>query len=45
MDAVGFHIVEEFLFAGGKMSVREQMDIIWGLITGGIGARSRYERS
>ncbi len=45
MDAVGINIVEEFLFSNCKRSLDEQMEIIWGLITGGIGARSSHERS
>jgi hypothetical protein len=37
--------VEEFLFGGRNKSVNTQMDIVWGLIAGGIGARRRHGRS
>lgn len=45
MDAAGMGIVDQFLFGAGKQTVEEQIDIIWGLITGGITGRSCHERS
>jgi AcrR family transcriptional regulator len=45
MDAAGMGLVEQFLFGGGKQTIEEQIDIVWGLISGGIAGRSSHERS
>lgn len=45
METVGISITERFVFEKAKPSVKKQMDLFWGLITRGLGARSRHERA
>jgi AcrR family transcriptional regulator len=44
MDAVALSLVEQFVFTPHDLPVEEQVRILWGLITGGIGARSRHAK-
>lgn len=45
MKMTCINIVEQFTFAEEQQSVREQMRVLWGLISGGIGASgSGHER-
>ncbi len=40
MEAVAMSFVEEFVFSTSPPSHDEQLRVLWGLVTGGIGARS-----